>query len=525
MPMNIATSPEPAPMNAPDGMSALVALPAQNSAVILFSDLLGGSPQSAQDAIPGPQIAPVPSRKQAVDGTDPALSMLLPFVLPQVPQILPPAVITDVAADRTASELTGLPQSDSTAPLSTQTGGMCALQFAPRMFVGVAGASRDAVSESASPVSVQTGGMSAVPFALRKIGSMPDGNTGAVSENAPADFSTAPQPASAAPVSVQPNAMPVLSFPASGTDSASGAPAEISARTSQPAQVALAGAGSAAELSPVAVQILAAPMQPLAEAAPENQISQRQVRDSSEATHMAEADGTAVAMQRRAMSEYFSNPQTQTKMSAAAVPPAPQKPRTTFQPETREQSPQAFANEPASPATSAMAGILSAPEAGGGHQASAPMSADFAAAVQVTKLTADLTEHLILGGRNQAEVQLRLHDGQEVTVSLRLEQGEWKPVFKTDTLELCRALEQNWHRAATQSPTPGVKFGTPVFESQGTQSDPGQNSQQQSQSGGRERSFGRREQEQEPAFAFPMPRRSAKPMMSFSAAAAVQLYA
>ena len=464
-------------MNAPDGMSALVALPAQNPAVILFSDLLGGSPQSARDAIPGPQIAPVPPRKQAVDGTDPALSMLLPFVLPQAPQILPPAVITDVAADRTASELTGLPQSDSTAPLSTQTGGMCALQFAPRMFVGVAGASRVAVSESASPVSVQ------------------------------------------------PNAMPVLSFPASGTDSASGAPAEISARTSQPAQVALAGAGSAAELSPVAVQILAAPMQPLAEAAPENQILQRQVRDSSEATHMAEADGTAVAMQRRAMSEYFSNPQTQTKMSAAAVPPAPQKPRTTFQPETREQSPQAFANEPASPATSAMAGILSAPEAGGGHQASAPMSADFAAAVQVTKLTADLTEHLILGGRNQAEVQLRLHDGQEVTVSLRLEQGEWKPVFKTDTLELCRALEQNWHRAATQSPTPGVKFGTPVFESQGTQSDPGQNSQQQSQSGGRERSFGRREQEQEPAFAFPMPRRSAKPMMSFSAAAAVQLYA
>lgn len=477
MPMNIATSPEPTPTSAPDGMSALVALPAQNSTVSRFSDLLGGSPESAQEAIPGPKIAPVPSRKQAVDGTDPALSMLLPFVLPQSPQILPPAVITDVAADPTASEMTGLPQSESVAPLSTQTGGMCALPFAPRMFVGVPGASGDAVSE-----------------------------------NAPA-------------FSVQPNALTVLSFAARGTDSASGAPAEISAPTAQPAPVAIAGADTAAELSPVPVQILSALLQPLAEAAPDMRILQRQVRDSAEATHMAEADGTAVAMQRRAMSEYFSNPQTQTKVNAAAVPPAPPKPRTTFLPETREQSPQAFAAEPASPASSALAGILSAAEAGGGHQASAPMSADFAAAVQVTKLTTDLTEHLILGGRNQAEVQLRLHDGQEVTVSLRLEQGEWKPVFKTDSEVLCRALEQNWPRAATQSPTPGVKFGTPVFESQGAPSDPGQHSPQQSQSGGRERSSARREQEQEPAFSFPMPRRSAKPTMSFSAAAAVQLYA
>ena len=459
--MNIAPSPDPTPMPARGETSAASPPSAKDSAGIAFADLLGTPHETPPDGTPiscAPKAGPSLPRKQPMDGTDPALAVMLPFMLPQVPQTLPAPLPPGTGAGRqiTGGDSAVVPQPGSDAPFSAQSG-------------------------------VPTGVMTAVSFALGKSDSVP---------------------AVVAAAAISPEV---------SSGSAAGTPAPIM----QPAQAGLPAVDAPAEISPLVAQIASPSALPPTAAVPENRAGQRQPQQISDAANAGEADGTPVAMQHRTMREQFSERQSKTKASAASVPSAPEDSRADAVPETGQHSAEvrAITSLPAAPAT---AGITFGPQAGRGEGADAPSATDSKAAVQITQQTIDLTEHVRVTGRDHVEVQMRLNDGQEVTVSLRLEHGEWKPVFKTDTVALCRALEQNWHRAAAQPSVHAVKFGTPVFESQRTQADAGQNPQQQS--GGRERPSSRREQES--AFGIPTPPAltPAKPARS-APTTAVQLYA
>ena len=92
-------------------------------------------------------------------------------------------------------------------------------------------------------------------------------------------------------------------------------------------------------------------------------------------------------------------------------------------------------------------------------------SVEFRAATHFVEQTMEIAERVSLKGDKHVEVQLRLLDGKAVTVSLHLANGEWKPVFKTESDALCRALEQSWQQTAAQPSDRSVRFGTPVFES------------------------------------------------------------
>lgn len=116
----------------------------------------------------------------------------------------------------------------------------------------------------------------------------------------------------------------------------------------------------------------------------------------------------------------------------------------------------------------------------------------FQNATHLVKHTMELAEQVSVKGGDRVELQVRMVDGKEVSVSLHLANGEWKPVFKTETPALCQALEQSWQQTAMQSPDRSVRFGTPVFES--TQSQAGLGDNTSGQPDAHARNFARQEQ-------------------------------
>ena len=490
--MNIASSPDPIPATARGETSAAGPAPARDSADVQFSDLLGAKPDAVPDDTAASSKRATAPRKQQADGTDPTLAMLLPFMMPQPPQTPPAAPSFEGAAFEIAGgNSAGVPQSDSTTPLSVQPGVMSAMSFAVRKDSTVPNVAAEVTNESAN------GETNALP----QPGSVPD----AAAEIAPAAANVAlgtPTPTLRSALqpafqsAIQPTPQPTLQ------------PAIQPAI--QPAQAAVPGLNAPAEIASLAVKIIP-PTTPSSSASrPENSAGQRQPQEISDPASVKEARGTVAAKDRRNMTEQSPDRASQAQANVAAELP-----------ETQEQ-PVVSRKTQTAQAAPAMAGFTFGTQADGGRASDAPGTGDVKAAAQVTQQTFDLAEHVRTTGRDNVEVQMRLNDGHEVTVSLRFEHGEWKPVFKTDTEALCRALEQNWHQAAAQPSVQGVKFGTAVFETQRTQGDLGQNPQQQS--GGRERSFSRREQE--PAFGnpVPQPRAAAKPVRA-AASTAVQLYA
>jgi hypothetical protein len=201
----------------------------------------------------------------------------------------------------------------------------------------------------------------------------------------------------------------------------------------------------------------------------------------------------------------------------ARLAPAPQKPGTQDQPEPAQA---------ASPAATAIA-ASPAPVATGNppdwKQDLGP--AEFRAAARFVGQTMELAERVSVRGGERVEVQMRLTDGHEVTVSLHLEKGEWHPVFKTDTDALCHALEQSWQQSAAQPTGRPVRFGTPVFESLQSQTGTGGGMQQQPDA--RDRSFSRHVPENVPAPGPVRHSKAAAPVRParLAAAGGVHLYA
>lgn len=90
-------------------------------------------------------------------------------------------------------------------------------------------------------------------------------------------------------------------------------------------------------------------------------------------------------------------------------------------------------------------------------------------AVTVVHQIADAAERMRSDGRANVELQVRLNDGQEVSVKLQMTRGgELRAILKTDSEPLREALQQRWTEFASQSKDNGLRAATPVFESPGS---------------------------------------------------------
>ncbi len=101
--------------------------------------------------------------------------------------------------------------------------------------------------------------------------------------------------------------------------------------------------------------------------------------------------------------------------------------------------------------------------------------------------TVDIAGKMRSDGKSHVELQVRLHDGQQVTIQLRMNAGEVQPVFKTDSADLRSALEQHWEQFNAASGDRGVRIAAPVFEP--GQSGMGDSQHRQQQSSGQQSAF------------------------------------
>lgn len=546
--MNIAAAPDPALPSAPDPIPGILTGLPNGFTEIPFADLLGMPAESSPEAAPGQPIPAAPSRKQATDGIDPALITLLPFLAQQIPQTPPaPALPPQSAGENFGSTTEGLVnnrQTGSATPALTQE----RATFLPRPnrpessavtpfppTAAVENVSSLAADEH-DPI-LQTGVRN--PFAMRaEFPNSPTESTTLPGDSLPADtierqpVQQLPQSISeVGPAPIAPREL-ITTFQDDSDAAAVSAP-KIDATPPMPP-----GTNSPADFSPAAVPIASPGTMPLHEISAENHNDQTRPERNADAKTAREADGTTAAMQLRAMPEQFTERTLKAKTNGPATPSETVQNRTAAVPgiPARNGMERRIDPEPVAEKRTlirADAGVekgaeLPTPLRAPG-EAAAPTAADATAAVRITRQTMDLAEHVRAMGRDHVEVQMRLRDGEEVTVSLRLEKGEWKPVFKTDSEALCRALEQNWNRTVAQPSAQAVRFGTPVFESQNTQTGGGQggHASGHQQHDARERSFNRREQE--PAFEIPtQPARAtlttATPTRT-AATPAVQIYA
>ena len=507
--MNIAPSPDPSPATSLVRDFTGTASSANDFNGISFDNFLGAPPENAPDGKQERGIAQDSPREEPAKKADPALAALLPFLLPlAAPAPLPPpATAGDTIEIADVNPACSAPfDSDASTPREIE-------------------AMRNTSNAIVVPFEISKGNAAADRSPMRT----PDGKMIPETSEAHAVVQIAGQKI---PFTEQVRAM--NAGESLNPETAIAPAAAGSATAMQLAQPTLPGTNAPAEFSDAALQTTSSPAGPQTSGVPENAIAQMPPHRNAGVISAPQGDGTTVAMQRRAMPEQIFERQFKTKANPATVSIAPGESGAAVMHEMQEHPATARRIE-AAPAAPAMPDTHSESVANNAHgtaapiqtqdRSDAPAATDFTAAVRITKQTIDLAEHVRAMGRDHVEVQMRLRDGQEVTVSLRFEHGEWKPVFKTDTAALCQALEQNWHRAAAQPSAQAVKFGTPVFESQGAQTDLGQNAQQQA--GGRERAFDRREQESAFGTAAPLPRKNAAAANPARPAAttAVQLYA
>lgn len=551
--MNIATSPDPALLSSPDPIRGIFTGLPEGMAEVPFADLLGALPEDSSEEAPSPKNPALPPRKLATDTIDPALIMMLPFLAQQIPRPSPaPVAPPPPAGDGSGIAAEGAAdlQGGSITPPPKQQQEILAQHIfqplpAPALFPPPAGDGSGIVEGSATKL--KTGFIT--PAAIQQRGIFVPQGDSATSGPSPTITveNQTPFPASAAGQFLQTGIRDTFAMhterpafsPPPATDARAierqfaqpptgsmNEPIPTASISTGPAFVIQQGADVAAgrtpatnstqpilptisptaEFSGAALPVATPATTPPNENPAETQGNPTQSERNAHLKNAPEADGTTAAMQLRAMPEQFTERTLKAKTNGPATPSSPVPNRTTTVPGIasahggeRRIEPEPIKEKRALIRPDAIADKgpnvpipVRAPDERG-----APSATDATAAVRITSQTMELAEHVRAMGRDHVEVQMRLRGGEEVTVSLRLEKGEWRPVFKTESEALCQALEQNWNRTVAQPSSLAVRFGTPVFESQQTQTAGGQSGHPhgQQQPDSRDRSFDRREQE------------------------------
>ena len=96
------------------------------------------------------------------------------------------------------------------------------------------------------------------------------------------------------------------------------------------------------------------------------------------------------------------------------------------------------------------------------------------------------TEQLRVSGRDRVELGVTLDSGHQLTIQLRMTNGEVTPIIRTESEPLRIALEQNWVLFSQRGGEGDLRITTPVFESPQTSSNMSDLNQQRDQ---RQRAF------------------------------------
>ena len=101
----------------------------------------------------------------------------------------------------------------------------------------------------------------------------------------------------------------------------------------------------------------------------------------------------------------------------------------------------------------------------------------------VVKQVLDSAARMSSDGQRNVELQVKLTDGTQIAIKLQLVDGRIQPTFKTDSLELRQAIEQNWSQFSSGSTARTGQITPPIFETPNAHSGMNDFSQQQ---GGRQ---------------------------------------
>ncbi len=105
---------------------------------------------------------------------------------------------------------------------------------------------------------------------------------------------------------------------------------------------------------------------------------------------------------------------------------------------------------------------------------------------QVVMQTIHAAERLRASGQERVEVAVKLDGGHELTIHLRMANGEVTPYIRTESESLRVMLEQNWSLFSQRGGDRELRITTPVFESPQTSSNMSDLNQQRD---GRQRAF------------------------------------
>ncbi len=194
--------------------------------------------------------------------------------------------------------------------------------------------------------------------------------------------------------------------------------------------------------------------------------------------------GTAAAMHPAAMSDPYAPRPSLPKTAGIADAVLPER-AFSVAPQAQNQDPQQKPGDKKSNDRTGSAGEIAEPPLTA-PQITAPMTGPMtgpmnglqkSAAIPATEITTmvhrtlEAAEHVRISGQDRVEVRMRLDSGEELLIELRVsQQGEVKPVFRTESEALRQALEQNWARFSSAGTERGIKLSNPVFESPQTQS-------------------------------------------------------
>jgi hypothetical protein len=152
---------------------------------------------------------------------------------------------------------------------------------------------------------------------------------------------------------------------------------------------------------------------------------------------------------------------TQVERPSQSPAQAPARP-VAAQPQSASQQPAAGVSQ--SPAFAVPAATTFAGTATASTSSPATASSNQLATATLNQVL-ESADKMTSDGKTSVQVQVKLDDGQQLTVRLQMSQGSVHPIFKTESPELRQAIEQNWSGFRSAASDRGLEIATPVFES------------------------------------------------------------
>ena len=213
---------------------------------------------------------------------------------------------------------------------------------------------------------------------------------------------------------------------------------------------------------------------------------------STEGTMFSTPAGTSNAMQQGVMSDSKvhppikaeplspkGNPESATAIGSAVASNVGKKSADSFgngQQNGREQAAAASQDLSAFQVQSSKDGLDSV---AGPSLSQVPQTSAAQRAEAVVKQVLDSAARMTSDGQRNVELQVKLTDGTQIAIKLQLVDGRIQPTFKTDSLELRQAIEQNWSQFSSGSTARTGQITPPIFETPGAHAGMNDSSQQQ----------------------------------------------